>query len=212
MAEKILAYALTTVARVKDRMQITVSDNDSVLQRLVNAVTDFIEGETGRRFKETTYTDEVYSFEDRQAILAVRNIPVTALSDLKFRAGTPSQPNYTSLSTDQYELLENGQTGLIQLYGMIFGNVVNVLKVTYTAGYKINFSNAGDAGDATPTHTLPADLTDLAERLVVRWWKRRELGGKLSEGLQGGSIQWKDLLDSEDVETINRYRRPPAFV
>ena len=205
MAEAILAYALTTVARVKTRLTITVNNHDTPLLYLINSVTDFIEGECNRRFKETTYTNEVYSPQGGRFII-LKQSPVSSVSSVQYRAGLKSNPTWTDFNTDDWELMEDGQSGMIEAYGLLHGT--NLFRVTYVAGYKINFTNYGDNN----THTLPADVTDLCERLVVRWFKRRESGGKQSEGLQGGSINWKDELDSEDKATLARYKRIPNFV
>lgn len=205
MAEAILAYVLTTVARVKTRLTITVNNHDMPLLYLINSVTDFIEGECNRRFKETTYTNEVYSPQGGRFIV-LKQSPVSSVSSVQYRAGLKSNPTWTDFNADDWELMEDGQSGMIEAHGLLHGT--NLFRVTYVAGYKINFTNYGDNN----THTLPADLTDLCERLVVRWFKRRESGGKQSEGLQGGSINWKDELDSEDKATLARYKRIPNFV
>ncbi len=205
MAEVILAYALTTVARVKTRLTITVNNHDTPLLYLINSVTDFIEGECNRRFKETTYTNEVYSPQGGHFIV-LKQSPVSSVASVQYRAGLKSNPSWTDFNADDWELMEDGQSGMIEAHGLLHGT--NLFRVTYVAGYKINFTNYGDNN----THTLPADVTDLCERLVVRWFKRRESGGKQSEGLQGGSINWKDELDSEDKATLARYKRIPNFV
>lgn len=205
MAEAILAYALTTVARVKTRLTITVNNHDTPLLYLINSVTDFIEGECNRRFKETTYTNEVYSPQGGHFIV-LKQSPVSSVTSVQYRAGLKSNPTWTDFNSDDWELMEDGQSGMIEAHGILHGT--NLFRVTYVAGYKINFTNYGDNN----THTLPADVTDLCERLVVRWFKRRESGGKQSEGLQGGSINWKDELDSEDKTTLARYKRIPNFV
>ena len=205
MAEAILAYALTTVARVKTRLTITVNNHDTPLLYLINSVTDFIEGECNRRFKETTYTNEVYSPQGGRFIV-LKQSPASSVTSVQYRVGLKSNPTWTDFNADDWELMEDGQSGMIETCGLLHGT--NLFRVTYVAGYKINFTNYGDNN----THTLPADITDLCERLVVRWFKRRESGGKQSEGLQGGSINWKDELDSEDKTTLARYKRIPNFV
>ena len=293
MAEQLLPYALTTVQRVKDRLQITVSQFDTLLERMVNHATDYIERETGnRRFAFSTWTAEIYSaYGPRQKYLPLRNAPVTfitlicntiqgsnqisttgatvngiAVTDFtkiglvvgqtvrgdgipgttnnsaygtvvqtvaantltlsaaatatvtgavvqisgiisfKWRSGTPSNPTWTDFIVDQYELVNDGKAGLVRVYGVLPRLYNNMMRVTYTAGYLINFSNAGD----NLTHTLPADLSDLCENLVVRRFKRRELAGKGSEGLEGAQTNWKDLLDADDRDVLGHYMRMPS--
>lgn len=203
MAESLFPYALTTVARVKTRLTITVSTHDAILLYLINSVTDFIEGECNRRFKVAVFTNELYSMQSNGSnLLILKQSPVSAISYLQFRAGLKSNPNWTDFAADDWELLDDGGSGIIEFHGAVVRGTNNI-RATYTAGYKINFANYGDGN----THTLPADLTDLAERLVTKLFKRREAEGKVREDFNGGSITWKDLLNLEDAETINKYRR-----
>ena len=68
----------------------------------------------------------------------------------------------------------------------------------------VDWDNEGD-----PTkHWLPADLTQLCDDLVVRWWKRRELAGKTGETLEGQSVTgWRNMLDQDDLDIINNNKR-----
>jgi len=88
--EKVSPYALTTLARVKDRLSIAISDSDAVLTRVINGATDLIERECGKsglerfpndgHFVQKTYTNEVYSIRgSKQIFLVLRNAPVTYL-------------------------------------------------------------------------------------------------------------------------------------
>lgn len=207
MAEALLSYALTTVARVKTRLTITVSTHDTIILYLINNVTDFIEGECNRRFKETTYTNEVYSIQGQgNNLLNLKQSPVSSVTSLQYRAGLKSNPNWTEFAADDWELLEDGVSGIIELHGS-FPQGGNGIRASYVAGYKINFANYGDMN----THTLPADLTDLAERLVIKLFKRRESEGKGREAFNNAVTEWKDLLSPEDVAVINKYRRINFF-
>lgn len=204
----VVDYALTTKTRVKDRLTITGTNFDALLDRLISATTDFIEGECGgRRFKKTTYTSEIYSVHARkQEYILLKQAPVSVLTSAQYRAGTPSTPNWTNFIADEFELLEDGKSGLVRIYGGApYG--VNAVRFTYDAGYLIDF-----ASEVPPNHTLPQDLTDLCERLVIKLFKKRESEGKQSEGFEGGSVTWKELLDESDQAIIARYRRLPAFV
>lgn len=209
MAEQAYAYALTTKDRVKDKLGITVSAFDTQINRLINAATDRIEGLCGgRRFKSTTYTQEVYSAVTRNMkYLMLKQAPVTSITAFQYRAGVPSNPYWTDFIIDQFELLENGASGIVRIYGnAVFGT--NSMRATYVAGYLIDWSNFGD-----PTkHNLPADLSELADRLVIKAWRRRESIGKTTEGFQGATVTWATKLDEEDQAVIDLYKRSPAFV
>lgn len=287
MAESVISYALTTLQRVKDRLQITNADSDSELTRLINGATDFIERECGLtglssypndgHFMQKKYLNEVYTARGRrQQMLVLRNAPVTylivtgnltqgssivssvtnlgglttalaagmplyaiqglfpqgttvisisgtsvtmsqpasvtqtaatfeisGLISFQWRSGTPSNPNWTDFIQDQFELDQMGRSGIIRVYGSIPGLYNNMIRATYVAGFPINFGAAGDGA----THQLPADLTNLCENLVVRIFKRRQLDGKASEGIQGAQTSWRDRLDAFDLNVIANYRR-----
>lgn len=205
MAESVVGYALTTKERVKDRLAITGTNFDTLIDRLISAMTDFIEGECNRRFKETPYANEVYSVSgEKPKYVFLKQAPASALT-LQYRAGTPSAPSWTNFIADDYELLEDGKSGIVRVYSLPAGT--NVIRATYTAGYKIDFPNAGSA-----THTLPFDISDLCEKLAVKEFKKRDAEGKSSEAFEGGTTNWKELLDEADKLVIGRHRRPAPFV
>ena len=206
MAETIYPQALTTVARIKDRLKITDTGLDTLFLRMINAATDMIEQACERRFLRQTYTQEKYSvLTQNMKYLQLRNFPVTTLTTIEYKAGTPSSPNYTALITDQFELMDDGSSGIVRIYDVLpYG--VNALRVTYTAGYLIDFANFG-----TSTHTLPADLTELCERLVAKWNRRRLDQGKATEGFDGGSVTWSLDLEPEEKAILANYQRYPNF-
>ncbi len=210
MAESIVPYALTTRQRIKDRLTITSANFDVLIDRLISASTDLIESLANRRFKKTTYSNELYSVKGASPqYIFLKQIPVANVSLLQYRAGTPSNPNWTALSPDYYELLEDGSSGIIRVYGGLFTGFyssINQIRVTYDAGYLIDFANAG-----TATHTLPFDLSDLCERLAVKLFKKRESEGRQSESFEGGAVQWRELMDEADKLMISKYRRDPLF-
>jgi Phage gp6-like head-tail connector protein len=281
--ETVAPYALTTLQRVKDRLEITINDFDPILTRIINGATDFIERECGKsglerypndgHFVQKKYTNEVYSVRGtKQERLVLRNAPVTylivtgnltsgsavvsncspvtgiaagmplyniqglfpqgttvvsvsgtsvtmsqpasvtqngavfeisGLISFQWRAGTPSNPNWTAFIPDQFELEQQGYSGIVRVYGVMPRIYSNMLRATYIAGYPINWQNAGDGA----THQLPADLSNLCENLTVRIYKQRLLAGKASENIQGATVAWRNSLDALDLNTIDNYRR-----
>lgn len=281
--EQVYSYALTQLQRVKDRLQINNTSSDTVLIRLINAATDFIECECGKsglesypndgHFVQKTYTNEVYTASGkREQRLVLRNSPVTylivtgnltqgsavvqnvtpstgivanmplyniqglfpqgtvvssvngssvtmsnpasttlsgavfeisGLLSFQWRAGTPSNPNWTSFITDQFELDQQGRAGIVRVYGSIPGLYNNMIRATYVAGFPVNWANAGDGA----THQLPSDLTNLCENLVVRVFKRAPNPGLASDNIQGATVAFRDKLDAFDLNVIANYRR-----
>ncbi len=195
-------HALTTLQRVKDRLGLTSAGFDALLERLIDASTDFIESHCGRRFKENTYSNELCLMEsDGGRILMLKQSPVSALSALQYRLGTPDNPSWTTYLASEFELVGDGSSGLVRIYSGV-PKGTNNLRATYTAGYKIDFTNP-----YTATHTLPFDLSDLCERLIVKAFKKREADGKQSESAGEASVVWMQNLEPEEIATLERYRR-----
>ena len=208
MAEKIYDNALTTLIRVKERLTIDKGTFDALLTRMINAVTDLIESGANRKFKEKVYTDELYSvYHDKEEFILLEQIPVSALSKLQYRMGLPNNPAWQDFPPESFELSESGASGLVRLY-FAPPKGTNIVKATYTAGYKIDFANFGDI----TKHNLPADISDLCERLVTRIFKRRDAEGKSREAFDNGTVDWSSDLSAEDKEILNRYKKLPVFI
>jgi len=282
--EQVVPYALSTLARIKDRLQLTANDHDAVLTRMLNGVTDYIERECGKsgmemypndgHFLQKTYTNEVYSVRGKHQIyLPLRNAPVaylictgnltqgsavvtsvapvvgitagmtlyniqglfpqgttvvsissnsvtmsqpaivsqtsaqfeiSGLIKFQWRAGTPTNPSWTDFIADQFELVEQGHSGILRVYGAMPGMYNNMLRASYVAGFPYDWQNAGNR---TGTHQVPGDLTDTCENIVVRLFKRRPLAGQASENIQGATVSWRNDLDQHDKDVIQNYKR-----
>lgn len=203
-----VTYALTSEARIKTRLGITSSGFDTLIKRMMYAITDFIEKECGgRRFKETSYTQELYdgsmiNDEDNSLqFLVVKNSPISTISAFQYRTGSRSNPAWVDFQTDDYEPLSS--RGILKMNGSLPRGYQNI-RLSYTAGYKIDFANEFD--DAL--HTLPYELSDLAERLVVKRFKKREKDGVSHESFGETTLDWKELLEEQDKAVIQQYVRP----
>lgn len=208
MADIQYSHAITTVARIKTRLAITDTGHDAQFTSAVNSVTDFIEGETGRRFAQEDYADEVYSIAERGIrFLVLRNTPVASVTRIQRRAGTKSSPSWTSYDSDDWFLQDDGESGIVEFFGDL-PKGPNTVRASYKAGYVRDFDNYGDRD----SHTLPADITDLAEKLVERAFRRINSEGKTQEGFEGGNITWSRTLTKMDKEVLARYKRLTLFI
>lgn len=77
------------------------------------------------------------------------------------------------------------------------------IKVSYIAGYKIDFSHETDI----TKHNLPFDISNLAERMAVKEFKRREDVGKSGETIGDATVNYFDHLEEEDKATLAKYKR-----
>jgi hypothetical protein len=195
--------ALTTLERVKGRLNIKVTDFDILLEQIINSATDWIEGQCGRRFKETTYTNEIMDGSrprERKNNMAIKNSPISSVSLFQYNAGLISSPYWIDFLPEEYQLLD--KEGMIYLpAGLPVGK--RNIRISYTAGYKIDFSHETDSSK----HNLPFDISALAERLAVKEFKRREDVGKSGETAGDATVNYFDHLEEEDKAVLARYKR-----
>lgn len=131
-------------------------------------------------------------------------LQVNGLINFQWRTGTPAtNPSWINFIPDQYELVNDGKAGVIRVYGFIPRLRENMIRVTYYAGYPIDWAQAGNG----TTHQLPSDISDTVENIVVRTFKRRQLAGKASEGAEGATTAWNKEIDANDRDVIGHYRR-----
>lgn len=201
MAQQISPYALTTLDRVKTRLGIDNTNQDTFITQLINVATEYIEGECNRRFKKGSHT-EIFSFREKgMDKFIVSHAPVKSIASVETRSGTFDSPNWTAKDASYYTT-EDEDAGIIAVSGSL-PTGVNVLRITYTAGVDFDFDNEGDPDK----HELPQDITDLCERIVVRLYNRRHKEGEESSNFEGSEIRWMVNFTKEDKLTLNRYKR-----
>jgi hypothetical protein len=134
-----------TVARIKDRLQITINDFDFVLARMINATSTYIERQCGKsgpekypndgHFIRKTYTNEVYSiygarqhslfFATHPFLLSVRSSGM--LDSLQRRFGLTSR--LTNMNW-----LSKARLGLVRVYATMPRIYSNMVRATYAGG------------------------------------------------------------------------------
>ncbi|TFH72392.1 hypothetical protein E3V39_12490 [Gammaproteobacteria bacterium LSUCC0112] len=190
-----MAEALTTKALIKDRLGMTVTTYDALLDKLINAVVARINLMTGRVFTTATFTNELHDGSDAlgslRSTLIVKNAPITTLTSVQYDAGANGSPQWTDFPAADYRA--DLPLGIIHFpYGLPRG--MQNVRVTYVGGYASN--------------AYPEDVVEVVEEVVVRIFKRRESEGKSSESFQESSITWtENVFSSENLATIKNYRR-----
>lgn len=199
----LLSYALTTVARVKTFMGISVATYDTVLEYMVNSVTDFIENYCDRRFKETTYTNEEYDGNGTKKLL-LKQYPVDTAGTLTLaqRDSIDNNSSWTTIDSEDYFVKANG---LIEYANGFFHKYPLHYRMTYTAGY--DYDNAAsylsDVG--------AGDLEWACWELVRNAFENRKTPDNVkSESLADYSITYMDITmtNGRIKEVLDKYKRP----
>lgn len=175
--------ALTTRQKVKDYLSISDTNSDVVIDEAINYITQFIKSYCGgRNFLSQSYTEMYDSFRFRRKIF-LRQYPVTVVSLVSYRSGTPTAIVWVPYDANGY--LPYLNEGYVHFYAQL-PEVHLGLQVVYTAGYLIDFTNEFD-----PTkHTLPEDLTYVATEMVAIMMNTRKSAGIITESTEGQSISY----------------------
>jgi hypothetical protein len=167
--------ALTTKALVKDRLQITATTFDDVIDNMILAVTARIEQMTGRRYIQGTFTNELHDGSDvyghPRIYLIVKNAPLQSVTSIEYKAGTNATPSWTEFDEEDYSV--DLQAGIIEFPDGLPRGRQNI-RITYTGGYSgtsyavenywvFNETPTGTVDGSNLAFTLAAD----AEQVVV---------------------------------------------
>lgn len=198
----VVSYGLTTRTKVKSFLGITDSSSDTIIDELINYVTDYIESMCGRRFLETTYTGEEYDTKETTKIF-LKNYPVSTLSSVEYRSGIISSPTWNTYDVNGYLLY--GPEGYVKFFSRLSESSKGI-RFTYTAGFKIDFTNEG----SLTLHTLPYDISLVATELVAKLHDTRKSEGVLSMTTEGQSITYQssvgDLVTKGQKSIISAYQ------
>ena len=187
----LVSYALVTLDNTKTFLGITGTSNDSLLEMLINQVTDYIETRTDRRFAETTYTEEVYDGEDC-ATLVLRQLPITTFTKLEKNNATDNSDSWEEIDSDNYWVDE--LEGILTKTTLFRRGKQNY-RATYTAGYS----------------EIPYDIQFLAMSLISDVFNRRKNMGVLKETLGDHSIEFERFMqeNQSQMKIISNYRKIP---
>lgn len=165
--------ALTTKARIKDRLQITATTFDDLLDNLILSVTKRISQMCNRRFTQATFTQELHDGCDTYGYprhsLILKNAPVQSIATIEYKTGLNSNPAWTAYDEDDYDV--DMQLGVLTFKSHMPVGKQNI-RVTYTAGFSgfsigvmtywnFNVVPSGAVNGSNLTFTLPEDATEL---------------------------------------------------
>lgn len=201
-----LPYA--TVANVKNRLGINVTDHDAVLARMCDEINTYIESVTRRAIGSSSVTNELidgYSLHIQSGGYVI-DYPRGIRSITTLEARLTTGDSYSTIpSTDYFIRPEEpyrtpGWPGFyIQITDIpASGNTVPSLQGAFEA---VRLTAA------IGWSQMPADLRGTAEVAVSRAWRSKEAGYADDSGVDElGEITVSRFLSSHDYRTIRRYR------
>jgi len=196
------SYALTTVARVKTYADISTSDDDTLLESIVNAVTEYIESYTGKRFKQTAYSNQEMD-SDGSEFLFLEHYPVstTASFTLQERESGENEDDWSTVDSNDYFI--DYDTGVITVANGKFIKGTKKYRSSYTAGY--DFDNATTYLSDTTAGDIELAAWELSKSTYN---SRRGSSNVESESIGSYSVKFAAALyENENIKAIlDKYR------
>lgn len=203
-------YALTTVARFKAFAGLTglSAAQDTVIEILINSLTEYVENYCQRRFMKTAYSNEVYD-GDGSRELYLKEYPVISgeTFTLQDRSTGSNQDDWGTISSSEYFV--DNETGIVEFAGKSrkFRNSPQAYRVTYTSGF--DFDNALTFLADTEAGDVEYAMWKL---LKTAWDKRKGQAGVVRERLGDYSVEYaKNVFESPEIkEVLDKYARVSA--
>lgn len=196
----LLSNALTTVSRFKTFAGINNNSQDTLIERLINAVTEFVEQYINWSLLQTTHTNEVYDGTGtRQLVLNAGNISSVSL---QVRSGELNIDSWVTVNTEMYFAKTHG---ILESVGWKFQDAPQHYRVTYTSGY------AYDQTNATLESLGLGDLEYAVWKLLQGAVLNRKDNPKVqSETIGNYSVTFRKEaeMDAEIKAVLDSYSRP----
>lgn len=182
--------ALTTLATARQHLQIpsAKTENDSKIERFINAASMWIGTYCDRRFVSQSYTE--YFHGRRQNFIMPRQWPVTSITSLKVDNSRDwGNPNSLIASTE-YEIADDGTT---IVYDSHFPNGQKNIQLISTCGYT----------------TIPYDLEQACLQLIEWWYRHNERQdiGRTSMGKGDENVGVLAEVPKHILQVLDGYKR-----
>lgn len=193
--------AWTTAQRVADFSGLgTPTGTDlSVIERMIDACTDFCENYIGFAVKKTVYTNQEYDTE-KGDVLLLENSPVIAGETFTM------QRRNTQLNEDNWETVDTSYYHVDEKSGIVYASpswgfprTRRGVRISYTAGYDF------DRVSTFLSETTAGDLELVMWMLVSDVYNRRLGGGSSVKSEWLGDykvVYWASMMENETVKNI----------
>lgn len=167
---------LTTLAALKEQLQMTGTGNDAFLTNLVARASAFIKTVTRRCLNQTTLTEYHDGTGDDR--IRLRDWPVGTVTSVHESMDQAWDASTLVAASDYIVDARLGR--IIRKAGVVFQRYPQSVRVIYQAGYA----------------TIPSDIEMACLELCVSKWRRRSNEGVQSKNLPDGSIV---LFSASDI-------------
>lgn len=200
------SYALTTVQRLKDFMGLgtTTAAQDTTLETIINAATEYIEQHIGFRVKKATYTQELYDTDNSGSLTLKRRAIDSAASFVLERRNSGLNENSWEQVDSQYIHVDYDAGIIYGAGGWKFYKSRQGYRVTYTAG--VDFDNSSTFLSDTTMGDLELAIWIIAKDMYNTAGRE---SGVIREAIGDYEIEYAEASDemiaAPAMDILNKY-------
>lgn len=180
---------LVTLADMKTYLGISDNTYDTFLTEQLEVISEAVEGYCGRKFLEASWEETFYRDEFE------RNVKTHELFHYPVSAITAVEADGIVIDEEEYRL--HKPTGVISRTQGIFGDALEDLVITYTAGF--------------PYASLPKPLTSVVKSLVEERYNKKKSGVALNFGSDVQRVSIPGSISIDFDYSLNSNERKSAF-
>lgn len=170
---------LTTLANVKQWVNVSGTGDDGLLTRLITSVSNFIQTWLNRTMASVAYT-ETYDGSGGVRQMTV-NFPVTAVSSVTVDGSAIPQSTGVTVPGYTFDLY-----GLVMRGSYRFARGQQNVVISYTAGYA----------------TLPVEIEQAAIELVSLRYAERRRPGVSSQNIGGETVTYREVGMTDSISAL----------
>jgi hypothetical protein len=175
---------LCTLADIKTRLGLSITDNDDIIEQIIDGIDGFFDNYTHRKLLLTdSAITEYYGLDPGLRRLLLRRYPIVSIISIKEASDYDFVDAEALVANADYRLVNSGLNGIILRLDGHWLSGEDTIQVLYRGGYCGANEMAGEG-----EYDLPQELHDAAIMQACFIFKRKDDIGLDSVSTLGGSI------------------------
>ena len=203
LADSVIAR-ICTLTDVKDRLGLTDTEYDTMINRLIAGLETIFENYTRRKLLVSA-VDVTEYFSGCGSLLLLNRWPVVSITSVKLAYDYDFDSADALVENTELRQVAAGKNGIIHRINMSWPENPDTIQVIYRGGYCSAGQTPGEGEFA-----LPADLREAAIEQASFLFKRKDDIGLSSVSAEGGSISKFSAMDLLPMvkKILDNYKKP----
>lgn len=194
--------ALVSLAEAKEFLKVTGVGDDTILNHLINGVSQWVSGYLKRCLVSKAHTE--YYSGDGEMEIQLRNYPIISVTSINIDALRVFDAS-NAVDVSANIIIKKG-VGLLRAFNLMYGFTAGEsnIKIVYVAGYTV-------ATDGGSTGTMPYTIRLAVKRILEKQYRIGYTHRKLdyaSESIESMNVTFNpDAIPKDAVSLLDGYRK-----